>query len=357
MKHLIYIFSTVLVLVVISIFLFQSFSAKSNDRNTQADILTMPEAIPSDLPEKVAPAPLSSPKGISRVIMTDIPQYVSFAGEPAPLDIFYVREYFDRELIVNTHFHSSTILLTKRANRWFPVIEPVLKENNVPDDFKYLALIESGLENVTSPAGAKGFWQFMKHTAREYNLEVNSDIDERYNVEKATVAACQYLNDAYQEFGNWTLVAAAYNAGKRRISQELEEQKTDNYYDLLLNTETARYIFRILAIKTIFENQEKYGFYFEPESLYPPIPVETITVNETIKNLVSFAHDHNITYKTLKYFNPWLLDDHLPNRSRRTYHLKIPTDGDINYTSIKAKNKRSNTKISKPAVSSKNASK
>ncbi len=347
MKHFIYIFSTVLVLVVISIFLFQSFSAKSAIKNQMADTLARSQEMPQVVLVDVSPKPQAITREISRVIMADIPEAVSFAGEQAPLDIFYVREYLDRELTVNTHFHSSTILLCKRANRWFPIIEPVLKENNIPDDFKYLALIESGLENVASPAGAKGFWQFMKRTAREYNLEVNSSIDERYNVEKSTVAACQYLMDAYEEFGNWTLVAAAYNAGKRRISEELDEQKTDNYYELLLNTETARYIFRILAIKTIFENPENYGFYLDPESLYPPVPVETITVNKTIKNLVDFAHDHKITYKTLKYFNPWLLRDHLPNNSQRTYSLKIPVDGNISYSSIKEKHQQEQASIKK----------
>jgi membrane-bound lytic murein transglycosylase D len=261
---------------------------------------------------------------VQSVYSVPFPSSLSFAGEEVPLDIFYVREYLDRDLIVNTYFHSSTVLMMKRASRWFPMIERILAENGVPDDFKYLALIESGFENVTSPAGARGFWQFLKHTAREYGLEVNSGIDERDNPEKSTIAACKYLLKSYHRFGNWTLVAAAYNAGNRRISQELARQKADNYYELLLNQETARYVFRILAVKTIFENPEQYGFYLTPDELYPPLQTEIITVDQTVNNLIDFAISHGTNYKTLKLLNPWLKQDYLPNKSRRTYHLQIP---------------------------------
>jgi hypothetical protein len=209
------------------------------------------------------------PETIHQFYGIPMPDSVSFAGEPAPTDIFYVREYFDREITVNTYWHSATILLLKRANRWFPVIEPILKKEGMPDDFKYLALIESGLENVTSPAGAIGFWQFLKTTAREKGLEVNDFVDERYHVEKSTKAACRYLKDAHKKFGNWTLVAASYNTGVARISEELKKQKADNYYDLMLSIETTRYVFRILAIKTIFLEQEKYGFYLKNEDSLP----------------------------------------------------------------------------------------
>ncbi len=315
MKKFIFIITGILAVIFLNIFLFQSFSEKEK----------------IDVP---AIQPLSKPT-ISPVYTVDIPPSISFAGEEAPLDIFYVREYFDRELTVNTYFHSSTILLLKRANRWFPVIEPILKENNIPADFKYLALIESGLENVSSPAGARGFWQFLKNTAREYGLEVNNGIDERYNVEKSTRAACKYFNNSFKKYNNWTLVAAAYNAGNRRISSELKKQNVNRYYDLLLNTETARYVFRILAIKSIFENPEEFGFYINKMDLYPPIPTQTITVNETINSLVDFSANHNINYKTLKYFNPWLKKDHLPNHSGRTYHLKIPKEGIISLSVLK----------------------
>ena len=317
MKKNIYIIIGILIVIFLNIFLFQSFSEKEKIDEP----IVQPNAKPT----------------ISPVYTVSIPPSINFSGENAPLDIFYVREYLDRELTVNTYFHSSTILLFKKANRWFPVIEPILKENNIPDDFKYLALIESGLENVGSPAGAKGFWQFLKHTAREYGLEVNSGVDERYNVEKSTEAACKYLKNSFEKYNNWTLVAAAYNAGNRRISGELKKQNVNSYYDLLLNQETTRYVFRILAIKNIFENPEDFGFFINEMDLYPPIPTQTVTVDETIKNLVEFSDYHNINYKTLKYFNPWLRKDYLPNRSGRTYHLKIPKEGIISLSAIKEK--------------------
>ncbi len=262
-----------------------------------------------------------------KIFTPEIPNSINFAGEEMPLDIFYVNEKLDREFIINTYWHTSTILLLKRSNRWFPVIEPILKENKIPNDFKYLALIESGVINVKSPAGAAGFWQFLEKTGREYGLEVNKSIDERYHVEKATQAACEYLKDSYEDFQNWTLVAAAYNAGKRRIREALEKQKADNYYDLLLNEETSRYLFRIVAMKTIYEKPVNYGFYLREADLYPFIPTKSIEVEKTIPDLVGFALDNGVTYKTLKIFNPWLRSDKLPDESGRTYFLKVPLDG------------------------------
>jgi len=258
------------------------------------------------------------------VIAPVLPKSISFAGEETPLEIFYVKEGLDKELLINAYWHSSTIMLLKKANRWFPLIEPILKENNIPDDFKYLALIESGFNTVKSPRGAAGFWQFMEKTGREYGLEVNEHIDERYNEEKSTQAACQYFLDSYELYQNWTLVAAAYNAGKRRITQSLEKQKVDNYYELYLNTETSRYVYRILAMKIIYENTEKYGFVLSDNDLYQPVPTKEIEVTETIPNLVDFAAEYNISYKMLKLFNPWLRSSRLPDESKRTYHVKIP---------------------------------
>lgn len=256
---------------------------------------------------------ISSPK---------IPDILKFSGEEAPLNIFYVRESFDRELLVNTYWHSSTILMIKRANRWFQVIEPILKENNIPDDFKYLALIESGFTKVVSPKGAAGFWQFLEKTAREYNLEVNGYIDERYNVEKATVAACDYLNESFEHYNNWTLVAASYNAGKRRISESLKSQKANNYYDLYLNEETSRYIFRILAIKTIYENPETYGFQLNKSDLYPLIETTNLEVRSPIENLVDFAQLNGMNYRMLKELNPWIKAKSMPNSSGKKYIIK-----------------------------------
>jgi len=304
MKKIFFVALILSVLILASLVIFQSFSDKPEK------VIIEKEVLP--------------PMSILPVHSVIIPEKLDFASESVPLDVFYVKESLDRELLVNTYWHSSSLMLFKRANRWFPVIEPILKKNGIPDDFKYLALIESGLQNVTSPAGAKGFWQFLKSTGREYGLEVNSGIDERYNVEKSTEAACKYLNKAYEKYGDWTLVASAFNAGNRRISEALKKQKVNSYYNLLLNDETSRYLFRILAIKTIFNDPEIYGFQLTNEDLYPPIPTYTVTVKETIKDLVGFAHKHNITYKTLKYFNPWIRKEYLPNRSKRTYHLKIP---------------------------------
>lgn len=313
------IFSGLLAIFVISFFLFQSFSNDADNESVETEQpVLLAEKVPS--------------RSMSPVYTAEMPQQLNFAGEAVPLDIFYVKEGLDRELTVNTYFHSSTILLLKRANRWFPVIEPILAENNIPEDFKYLAMIESGLDNASSPAGAEGFWQFLKHTAREYGLEVNSGIDERYNVEKSTKAACDYLNESYEKYGNWTLVAAAYNAGNRRISEELDKQEVNSYYDLFLNEETSRYVYRILAIKTIMNQPDQYGFHLQDSDLYPPIPTTTVTVNHTVRDLVQFAADHQINYKTLKYFNPWLLKDYLPDRSRRIYLLKIPVSGAISST-------------------------
>jgi len=197
-----------------------------------------------------------------------IPKNLDFAGEKAPLDDIDVYERIDRELLVNTYWQSNGLLMFKRTHKFFPIIEPILAENGIPNDFKYLALIESGLQNVTSPSGAKGFWQIMKGTGREFGLEINENVDERYHLEKATQVACDYLNASKQRFGSWTLAAAAYNAGNKRISDRLEQQQVSDYYDLLLNDETARYLPRILAVKEIIENPEKYGFSFDKDDLY-----------------------------------------------------------------------------------------
>ncbi len=269
-----------------------------------------------------------------KIFTPEIPESIDFAGEKAPLDIFYIREKLDEELLRNTYFHSSTIGLIKRSYRWLPIIEPLLLEYNIPQDFKYLALVESGFENVVSPKGAKGFWQFMEKTAREYELEVNDAIDERYNVEKSTKAACQYLLDSYDEFKSWTLVAAAYNAGKRRIHETIRNQNVNDYYSMYLNEETTQYIFRILAIKAIMEKPTQYGFYLREADLYPPVPTKEIKVTETIPDLYQFASKHNVNYRTLKMFNPWLRTDNLPNKSERTYFIKIPKAGYLKYEKL-----------------------
>ena len=257
------------------------------------------------------------------------PQGLSFAGEKIPINSPEIWERIDKELLKNTNWQSNNMLFFKKANKYFPIIEPILKKNNIPDDFKYLALIESGLDNVVSPAGAAGFWQILKGTAREYGLEVNSDIDERYNLEKSTQVACDYLNDAYDKFGNWTMAAASYNMGKNGARKRITEQGTNNYYNLHLNSETGRYVFRIIAVKDIMKNPKKYGFMFRVKDLYIMPQYKTIEVDSTIANLSNFAISKGINYKLLKQFNPWLRTSSLPDKSRKKYFLKIPTNTDL----------------------------
>jgi len=256
------------------------------------------------------------------------PSEIQFAGQKVPLSEPEVYERLDREIHSNTYFHSNTILYFKKANRWFPVIEPILKENGIPEDFKYLALIESGLDNVVSPAGAAGYWQFMKATGKEYGLQINGEVDERYHIEKATKAACEYLKDSYELYGDWALVAASYNAGKGRISKELERQQAKNYFDLLLVEETGRYVFRILAVKNIFENPKKYGFNIRKADLYSPLQYTTVTVDTSVTSFAEFAKQHNISYKILKHFNPWLRDAFLINSAKESYQIKLPSESE-----------------------------
>lgn len=267
------------------------------------------------------------------VTSPSVPDKITFAGQAIDLLRYDHRERMDRELMSFTYMHSTTMLMVKRANRYFPVIEPILKANGLPDDFKYLAVIESNLNPLAkSPAGAAGLWQFMSATGREFGLEVNSNIDERYHIEKETKAACKYLKDAYQKYGNWLCVAAAYNAGQGRISTQLQKQMVDQAVDLWLVEETSRYMFRLLAAKAVISNPQQYGFLLKREHLYPPIPYTEVTVTTGIGNLAQFAKDKGITYAQLKDANPWLRDTSLMNKSGRTYILKIPTQAGMHYT-------------------------
>ncbi|MCF8246283.1 MAG: transglycosylase SLT domain-containing protein [Saprospiraceae bacterium] len=248
-----------------------------------------------------------------------------FAGERIPVKNFDVRERLERELIVNSYRHSTTILNLKNSARYFPVMEKILKENGLPDDFKYLAVAESDLRNASSPAGAKGLWQFMEGTAEEYGMEVNKEVDERLHLEKSTRAACAYLKKYKERFGSWALVAAAYNMGPTGLRNEIEAQKSDNYYDLNLNDETNRYIFRLVAIKHVMEHPELYGFDMEGEQLYPPLDnYALVTVDSSIANLGDFAKQFGVSYRMLKVFNPWLKDNKLTNSKRKAYDIKIP---------------------------------
>lgn len=262
-----------------------------------------------------------------RIEALPMPENLDFAGESVPLEDPDVYERMDRELLVNTYWQSNALLLMKRANKYFPVIEEVLKEEGIPEDFKYLAVIESGLTQAISPARAIGFWQIMEGTGKDYGLEINANVDERYHIEKSTRVASDYLKKAKERFGSWTLAAASYNAGQYGIDKQLERQKVGDYYDLLLGEETGRYVFRILALKEIMNHPEKYGFNFNENDLYQPIPVKKVKVDTVVKDFPDFAQKFGINYKILKVHNPWLRDDHLKNASRKTYYIEIPEEG------------------------------
>jgi len=252
---------------------------------------------------------------------------MDFSGEEVPAFIADVQERLDREMITNMNYHTNTTLVIKRANKVFPIIESILAKYGVPDDFKYLAVIESSLVNAVSPAGARGVWQFMPATAIEKGLEVREEVDERYHLEKSTEAACKYLLVAKEKFGSWTLAAASYNGGMAGILKKMEEQYVDNYYDLLLTEETYRYVFRILALKEIMKNYEKYGFKIPNEALYYAIPTKKIVIDTTITDLAKFAKTQGVNYKILKIHNPWLRDKKLTITSGKKYEIEIPTSG------------------------------
>lgn len=278
----------------------------------------------------------------SMVVSPEIPESVLFCGQNIDVTRYNMREGLDRELSSFTYLHSTTMLYIKRANRYFPIIEPILKANGIPDDFKYLAVIESHLEpRVTSPAKAVGMWQLLEGTARQYGLTITPTIDERCNVEKSTEAACRYLKAAYAKYGDWAAVASSYNAGMGRISGELDKQEADTTFDLWLVEETTRYVYRIMAIKQIFENPYKYGFVLRARDLYKPIKYKEVPVSGDILDLSAFAKANGVTYADLKRFNPWLRDRKLQTAGK-TYTMQIPDDKDMYY-------KHPNTEVHNPA--------
>ncbi len=304
--------------ILIGIILIACISATQSSSSTSEEkaIVENNESFPSDYQSTI--------NENYKIYSLPMPENANFAGEVVPLDNILVKQSLDKELLSNTYWHSNTFFYFKRAYRWFPLIEKILKENDVPEDFKYLAVIESGLLNVTSPSGAKGYWQFMPQTAPGYNLEISKDVDERYHVEKATVAACKYLKEAHKKFDNWTLAAASYNMGKTGLMNRLQSQKVNNYYDLLLNSETARYVYRIIAVKYILSNPENYGFHVREEDKYPPFETKEVTVDSTINSLVDFAIAQGTNYKTLKELNPWLISNSLENSKTKTYTILLP---------------------------------
>ncbi len=259
-----------------------------------------------------------------RIYSPILPDTMSFAGEKVPLSTYYVHEGLDLEVITNMYRHSSTMLYFKRANRYFPIIEPILKKNGIPSDFKYLCVIESGLTNATSPAKAQGFWQFIPSTGANYGLTVNDEIDMRNNLTASTEAACKYIRSLYNKFHSWTAAAAAYNCGENGLARRISKQSTDNYYDLWLNSETSRYVYRILAMKLIMQNPQKYGFHLRQCDLYPPIPTRAATLSGQNVDLYEFARNNGTSYKMLRMLNPWIQTDVLKNKSNQKYMVQLP---------------------------------
>lgn len=266
-----------------------------------------------------------------------LPDTLYFAGEKVPMDIYYVRESLDRELMVNMYWQSNMLLYIKRANRCFPVIEPILKKNGVPEDFKYLCVIESGLQNVTSSAKAQGYWQFIKATGERYNLFVNDEIDMRNSLTASTEAACHYLKDLYKRFGSWTSAAAAYNCGENGLNRCMNLEGVKSYYDVRLNRETSRYVFRILAVKMIMQHPQDYGFHIRKCDLYPTLPTRSVSLSGKNVDLYNFAKENNCSYKMLRELNPWLQTDNLKNKEGRTYTVLLPTKDGIKFSAIMKK--------------------
>lgn len=256
-----------------------------------------------------------------------LPGSVTFAGEKMPLDNFDTKESLERELLTSAYRHSSTILIIKRANRYLPVIETILEKNGIPDDFKYLIAAESEYTNMVSPAGATGFWQIMTETGKEEGMEINTEIDERYSIEKSTQFACDYFKKSYEKYGNWTLTAASYNGGRAALDEQIEIQHQNNYYDLLLADETARYIFRVVAYKLIINDPESYGFRISRDDLYPELKYYEVKVDTAVTSFSDFAEHFGTNYKLLKFLNPWLRKPYLTAKPGKVYLIKIPGDG------------------------------
>lgn len=260
--------------------------------------------------------------------LPQLPEELSFCGERVPLENFDVREALEAEMIKVMYMHSSTFLYIKRSNRYFPILRKILHANKIHDDFLYLCVTESGLDHLVSPAKAVGFWQILETTGKENGLEISAEVDERYNIEKATEVACKYFHQAYAKFGNWTLAAASYNCGQAGMQRVVSAQGNNSYYNLRLNTETGRYIYRILAYKVIMSAPEKYGFIYREKDLYPTLHTETLSVDTTLTDLYAFGRDYAGTYKMLKMLNPWLRDTKLTNKDGKIYSIKVLKEGE-----------------------------
>jgi len=263
-----------------------------------------------------------------KISQLPIPDSLTIFGEEVPIHKFDVMESLEKEILVNTYWQSSTSVLLKTVDRYFPIIEHILAKNNIPLDFKYLAVAESGLKNVVSPSGAAGYWQFLENTAKEYDLQVEDGIDERYDIEKSTEAACKYLKTSYEKFGSWAKVAASYNVGMNGLSRQLDYQHIDSYFDLYTNSETGRYVYRIIALKLIIENQEKYGYFFSPEDKYKPFKYTTYTIDSSITDLSAFAQSKGSNYKMLKIMNPWIKSKSFINPKGKSFEIKLIKEED-----------------------------
>ena len=263
-----------------------------------------------------------------------LPDTVSFAGEKMPLDNFDTRESLEREILTSAYRHSSTILIIKRAHRYLPMIEKILRKNNIPEDFKYVVAAESEYSNMISPTGATGFWQIMPQVGKEEGMEINQVVDERYDIEKSTQFACDYFRKSYERYGNWTLAAASYNGGRAGMDTQIEIQNQHNYYDLMLNEETARYIFRIVAYKLIISDPARYGFDIPRSELYPEMKFYEVKVDTSIASISDFAGRFHTNYKMLKILNPWLRQPYLSSKTRKEYVIKIPVEGMRNYAEL-----------------------
>jgi len=307
-KHIFYSIIILIFIIALPLLLLQSFSTES---------IPISKSDSTNFPQNY------------KIVTPKIPKQIKVFGEKVPLNNFEVYERVEREFIVNTYWHSLTVLTLKRATRWFPVIEPILKRNKVPDDFKYLCVTESTLRNLTSPRNAVGFWQFKKSAGKQFGLEITKEIDERYNIEKSTQAACKYLLAAKKKFGTWTLAAASYNMGLTGIQEQLILQKTNNYYNLVLGEETSRYVARIIAAKVMMKNSEKYGFDIKQNELYKPFRFTKVTLNGSVKSFADYAKKMGINYKILKLYNPWLRKSYLKNKKKKKYKIKIPIKGSI----------------------------
>ena len=301
-------------LILAGFFTFAIFSSSTSNKEEGGNS-SIEETVSNELPQIIKSVNLDKP--------------FSFAEENFPIENFDVRERLDRELLRNTYWHSNTLLNIKKAHKYFPIIEKILAENGVPDDFKYLSVAESDLSNAVSPAGAKGFWQFMKKTGAYYGLEINSQIDERYHLEKATQAFCKYIKSDYKRFNNsWLMAAAAYNMGGTRLSKRIKEQRAKNYFDLNLNQETSRYVFRLVAIKEIMTNPRDFGFYASDHEKYQPLDPSSyreIEVSRGVESWAKFAEKHNTNYRMLKVLNPWLITSGMTNKSGTKYIVRVPS--------------------------------